>query len=192
MDDETLARLIREGAESWDEFRALASQRHHLFIPCDHAGAYQVLRRLHARASSFLEFGSATGVVTIMADLLGFEACGIELEPWLVERSIELAQRFESRASFAEGSFVPVAYQDEVEHLPADFQTPTGGACGYDDLVLELDDFDMIFAYPWPGEEDWLIELVRRHGRPGALLLTYDVSEGFRLFRDGELLEELD
>ena len=68
----------------------------------------------------------------------------------------------------------------------------TGGACGYDELELELDDFDLIYAYPWPGEEDWLYELVRRHARPGALLLTYDVSEGFRLARDGEPAGVLD
>ncbi len=190
--DETLARLIREGADSWQEFCALASDRHHHLIPCDHAGAYQVLRRLSARATSFLELGSATGVVTILADLLGFEACGIELEPWLVERSTELALRLGSRALFAEGSFVPAAYQDEVEHLLADFVTPTVGACGYDELGFELDDFDLIYAYPWPGEEDWLHELVRRHARPGALLLTYDASEGFRLVRDGEPADELD
>ncbi len=186
IQDDTLALLIREGAESWAEFRAYASERYQLLIPCDHAGAYQVLRRLSVHATSFLELGSAIGVVTILADLLGFEACGIELEPWLVDRSIELALRFGSRASFAEGSFVPAAYQDEVENLLADFLTPTGGACAYDELELELDDFDLIYAYPWPGEEDWLHELVRRHARPGALLLTYDVSEGFRLARDGE------
>ena len=189
--DGTLARLIQEGMETWEGFRAQASRRHHLVIPCDYAGAYEALRRLPTHASSFLELGSATGVVTVLADLLGFEAYGIELEPWLVERSIELAQRFESRAVFAEGSFVPEGYRDAVEHLPADFLTPTGGACAYDELGLEFDDFDLFYAYPWPGEEDWLQELVRRHARPGALLLTYDVREGYQLVRDGEPAVEL-
>lgn len=190
--EETLALLLRAGVESWEEFRAYAADRHHLVIPCDHAGAYQELRRLTPHATSFLELGSATGVVTILADLLGFEACGIELEPWLVERSSELARRFQSGASFAQGSFVPAAYRDEVEELSVDFLTPTEGACGYDELELELDDFDLIYAYPWPGEEDWMQELVRRHARPGALLLTYDVREGFRLARDGKPVGEPD
>ena len=180
----TLASLAQESDQLWEEFRALAADRHHLVIPCDVRGAHDALRRLRDRATHFLELGSATGVVTIVADLLGFEACGIEIEPWLVERSIELAERFSSGATIAEGSFVPPDYQDEVRHLSADFLTPTDGACAYDELCLELDDFDLIYAYPWPGDEDWLLEMIRRHARPGALLLTYDVSEGYRLFGD--------
>ncbi len=188
--EESLAELIRAGGESWEEFRSIAGQRHHLLIPCDYAEAYRVLGELSGRATSFIELGSGTGVVTILADLLGFEACGIELEPWLVERSMELAQRFGSRANFAEGSFVPTEYQDEVEHLSVDFLTSAEGACGYDELDQELDDFDLIYSYPWPGEEDWLQELVRRHARPGALLLTYDAGDGFRLVQDGEPVAE--
>jgi hypothetical protein len=178
---ETLERLIAEGQVAWEEFRALAKDRHHLFIPCDHHEVAQELRKLRTRASTFLELGSAAGIVTVIASLLGYEACGIELEPWLVERSIEIAERFDARATFAEGSFVPLEYQEDVELLSAEFHTPAGGACGYDELGLELDDFDLIFAYPWPGDEDWLTEMVRRYARPDALLMTYDVSEGFRL-----------
>lgn len=187
--DETLTRLLAAGTEIWDEFRTHAGHRFHRFIPCDQAGAYQALRGLRGRASTFVELGSAAGVVTIMADLLGFEACAIELEPFLVERSIELAERFGSGATFVEGSFVPPGYQDDVENLSADRLTPTGGACAYDELGLELDDFDLVFAYPWPGEEVWLLEMMRRFGRSDALLLTYDAAEGFRLSDGGELEE---
>ena len=184
----TLAELIDAGSDVWDEFRARAYDRFHRFIPCDHFAAYEALRKLRDRASTFVEFGSASGVVTIIADLLGFEACGIELEPHLVDRSIELAKRFHSRATFAEGSFVPPEYQDDIENLSADFHTPTTGACAYDELGADLDEFDLVYAYPWPGEEDWLIEIVRRFGRSNALLLTYDAAEGFRLSEgDGEL-----
>ena len=176
----TLERLIRAGDEAWDEFRALTSQRHHLFIPCDHREAYEVLRGLRARAATFLELGSAAGVVTIMADLLGFEAYGIEIEPWLVNRSIECAEDFGSGAVFAEGTFVPTDYQDEIELLSGDFLTPTDGADAFAELGLELSDFDLVFAYPWPGDEEWLGELMRRHARADAILLTYDVTDGFR------------
>jgi len=178
---ETLDRLIRSGGEAWDEFRALTSDRHHLFIPCDHRGAYEALRRLRSRAATFVELGSAAGVVTIMADLLGFEAYGIEIEPWLVNRSIESAEEFGSRAVFAEGTFVPRDYQDEVEHLSGDFLTPTDGADAFGELGLELSDFDLVFAYPWPDDEAWLDELMRRYARADAIMLTYDVTDGFRL-----------
>ncbi len=178
---DVLAQLIRDGSDSWDEFRALAADRHQWFIPCDHVGAYHALRELRSRAATFLELGSAAGVVTVMASLLGYEAYGIECEPWLVERSFDLAERFGSTATFAEGSFVPPAYRDEIEHLDANFLAVTDDSCAYDELGLELDDFDLVYAYPWPGEEEWLAEMVRRHAREDALLLTYDVAEGFRV-----------
>jgi predicted O-methyltransferase YrrM len=181
----TLERLIQEGADAWEEFRSVAQDRHHLFIPCDHQGAYEALRALRTRATTFLECGSGAGVVTIMADLLGFEAYGIEIEPWLVDRSSRLAEELGSGAVFAEGSFVPVDYQDEIEHLSGDFLTPTDGACAFEELDLELSDFDLVFAYPWPGDEEWLATMVRRHARPDALLLTYDVSDGFRVTEGG-------
>jgi predicted O-methyltransferase YrrM len=177
----TLDRLIRAGTAAWDEFRVHAEDRHHLFIPCDHHGAYGALCELRDRATTFVELGSGAGVVTILADLLGFEAYGIELEPWLVERARTLAEDFGSGAVFAEGTFVPPDYQEEVEHLSGDFHTPTTGAHALEELDLELSDFDLLFAYPWPGEERWLQELLRRHARPGALLLTYEVCEGFRV-----------
>jgi len=176
----TLDELIQTGAHVWDEFRERTQDRHHLFIPCDHAAAYDELRELTTRATNFVEFGSAAGVVTIMADLLGFEAFGIEIEPWLVDRSYALAEEFGSSATFAEGTFVVPEFQDEIALLSSDRLTPTGGADAFDELGHDLEDFDLIFAYPWPGDEDWLSEMFARFARPGAILLTYDASEGFR------------
>lgn len=180
IDPGRLDRLIQRGKRVWDEFEMLAGSRHHLFVPCDHRAVYEALRPLSARAGSFLELGSAAGVVTIMADLLGMESYGIEIEPWLVPRSGQLAAEFDSEATFVEGSFVPFDYRDEIENLHSDRLTPTEGADGYDELGMQLHDFDLVFAYPWPGEEDWLFELMRRHARPDATLLTYDAQEGCR------------
>lgn len=187
VSDAWLRELLAASDELWEAFRARTTNRYHLVIPCDVLAARPVLAGLRSRASTFLELGSATGAVTLLASRLGYEACGIEIEPWLLERSQELAERFAPEATLVEGTFVPEAFRDEVELLSAERLTPAEGACGYDALGLELDDFDLIYAYPWPGEEEWLLEMVRRHARPDALLLTYDASEGYRLFhaRDG-------
>jgi len=179
----TLQRLLERGERYWNEFQVQMGQRHHLFVPCDQVETYAVLRELREHASSFLEFGSAAGVVTIMADLLGYEAWGIEIEPVLVQQSIRLAEDFGSQAEFAEGSFVPLAYRDEIAQLSADRVTPTAGACALDELGIDLQDPDVIFAYPWPGEEDWLHEMMRRHARMDTTLLTYDATEGCRADR---------
>ena len=176
-----LERLFAAGQLAVEEYKARDESRFDLFIPCDHRGAYEALRAHRSRATTFLELGNAAGIVTIMADLLGFDAYGIEIEPWLVTRSIEIAEAVGSSAVFAEGTFVPVEYQDEVSLLSGDYHTPTNGVCGYEELGLDLSDFDLVFSYPWPGDEDWLRELVRRHGRTDAILLTYAVSEGFEV-----------
>ena len=55
--------------------------RFHPFVPADYDAVLQELISLRAPELRFLEWGSATGVITIMADLLGFEAYGIELDP---------------------------------------------------------------------------------------------------------------
>ena len=185
LEDGLLERLLRAGETAWQDFEAHAADRHHLFIPCDQRGAAKALEGLPR--GLFVELGSAAGVVTIAADLLGFEAYGIEIEPWLVERSRELAARFASRASFAEGSFVPADYRDEVDLLSSDFLTPTEGADGLEELGLSFTDIDVLFCYPRPNEHDWLRQLVHRYARPDALLLTYDGCEGFEVLTAGSL-----
>ncbi len=54
------------------------------------------------------------------------------------------------------------------------------------DLELEPDDFDVIFAYPWPGEEQVIFDLFADCAAVGALLLTYHGQEGLRLHAESE------
>ena len=64
---------------------------------------------------SFVELGSGAGVVTILADLLGFDAYGIELDPWLVDAAARLAASVGSGAEFVAGSFVPPGLRETVD-----------------------------------------------------------------------------
>ena len=50
-------------------------------------------------------------------------------------------------------------------------------------LGLEVRDFDLIFAYPWPNDEELTASLFERFAAPGALLLTYDETDAVRLRR---------
>ena len=50
-------------------------------------------------------------------------------------------------------------------------------------MDLEIDDFDTIFAYPWPGEQRVIERLFDRFASDGALLMTYNGTDGVRLFR---------
>ncbi|MCY2929445.1 MAG: hypothetical protein NTV86_08110 [Planctomycetota bacterium] len=157
------------------------------FVPSDFSQVYSALRHVAdgrlAGGPSFCEWGSGAGVVTFLAAMLGFDARGIEFEPDLVALSIRLASEFQLKARFYRGNFVPHRGQRIAEQVGELAWLAVGGGDPYDEIGLEIDDFDLIFAYPWPGEERVIERLFDRFASDGALLLTYNGVEGVRLFR---------
>lgn len=179
--NDKLEPLLREGAEAWRDFLQGRGKLFHAFIPADAMGAVEALAPLRRECHSFLELGSGLGLITILADFLGYEAYGIEVVPELFETSLRLAEEHGSRATFVEGSFVPREYRDEVELLDAEFHTQIEGEDGYEELGMDLAEFDLVYGYPWPGEEEWMEELVRRNAGPRTRYLRYSVSDGYEL-----------
>lgn len=181
-----LAELADEGWEIWRRFDVEVRQEHwHPFVPADYEQVLQTLLRLRAPGLRFLEWGSATGVITIMADLLGYEAYGIELDARLVGVARELAERFGSRARFAAGSFLPAGYRYRSRTGDDRIGTIGTGASAYPELRHPLEDFDVVYGFPWHGEEAMMLDLMRAYGGSGARLILHGGSEGIRVFRDG-------
>ena len=180
--------LCAEGWVLWDRFEEEV-RAHHFdpFVAADYDAVVKALIPHRGPGLRFLEWGSATGVITIAADLLGFEACGIELQDSLVATARELAKKFDSGARFVVGSFLPTGYRWQ----PADGDARTGtlgtGESGYLQLGLALDDFDVVFGYPWDGEEALMIDLMKRYGRPDATLLLNHTVDGILTYRGGRL-----
>lgn len=182
-----LAALCTEGWAIWDRFDLEVRTDHfHPFIAADYDAVLKSLLPHRGPNRRFLEWGSATGVITIMADLLGFDACGIELDGDLVVTARKLADTFASRARFVAGSFLPTGYRWQ----PSDGDGRTGtvgiGSSGYLQLGHALDDFDVVYGYPWDGEEPMMLDLMARYGRPDAVLLLNSVTAGIRPFRGGK------
>jgi hypothetical protein len=50
-------------------------------------------------------------------------------------------------------------------------------------LGLEVRDFDVVFAFPWPNDEELTAKLFERFAARGALLLTFSDSNSIRLRR---------
>ena len=85
------------------------------------------------------------------------------------------------------GSYVPTGYR--WRGGTGDIPDTTGeGPSGYLQLGRALDDFDVVFGYPWNGETEMMMDLMQRYGRPGALLLLNDTNAGVRAYRDGRLV----
>lgn len=181
LTDELFEQITTTAMRTWQRHADANDAVFQEHIRADFAEARRVLSELRSRHDSFLELGSGVGVITILADLLGYDAYGIEIQPELVEGSIALAESVGSRATFAEGSFVPLEFRDEVELLDSDRLTPTEGADALGELGMQLSDFDLIYAYPYPGEEAWFEELVRRYDDGHSKLLLYSVADGFQV-----------
>jgi hypothetical protein len=169
-----IATLIDEGWEIWARFDDdVRRKKWHPFVAADYERVLDALLPLRAPGLRFLEWGSATGVVTIIADLLGFEAFGIELDSRLVDMARDLAARYDSNAQFAEGSFLPAGYEWHPRNGDARLGTIGEGASGYPQLGHPLEDFDVVYAYPWGGEEPMMLDLFKQYGRRGARLLLH-------------------
>ena len=147
------------------------------FVPADYRVVYAGLAEIHARRLApnqrMCEWGSGLGVVASLAAQLGFAACGIEAQPGLVDQARDLASHHGLQIDFATGSYVPAS----AEHL-TDFgdelaTLTVGIAPGYDELDHAPEDFGLIYAFPWPGEEPFMERLFESVAGDGALLLTY-------------------
>ncbi len=132
------------------------------FVPSDFVTVYHALRAITeanlARGTSLCEWGSGFGVVASLSAMLGFKVCGIEIERGLVDASRTLADDFGLPVEFVHGSFVPSGAEAYAEATYVDnnaeyFWLVTDADAAYAELRLDPDDFDVVFAYPWPGEE---------------------------------------
>jgi hypothetical protein len=161
------------------------------FVPSDFAAVYRSLRFIRdfhlACGNSFCEWGSGLGVVASLAAMLRFDAYGIEIDRQLFEASQQLAADFDLPTVFIHGSFVPPgserildrAFTNQDGGLLLDTQTDRS----YEDLGLDIRDFDIIFTYPWPNDEPLIARLFSTYASRGALLLTYHDSKPMRLRR---------
>ena len=157
------------------------------FVPSDFARTYQVLRAVGSSnltpGNLFCEWGSGFGVVACLAALLGFDACGIEIEGELVDAAQQLADDFELPVEFIRGSFIPRGGEACVQRDDEFAWLTTDGGNTHEELGLAPDTLDVIFAYPWPDEERVTGVLFERYAAVGAVLVTYHGGEDFRLRR---------
>ncbi len=181
-----LEAVIDEGGEIWERFDREVRQREwHPFVAAGYEHVLEALLGLRAPGLRFLEWGSATGVITIMADLLGFDAYGIELDGALVEVARGLAARHASGARFAAGSFVPAGYRWRPSGGDGRSGTIGDGSSAYPELGHPLEDFDLVYGYPWSGEEPMMLDLMHRYGRRGARLILHGGSDGIQVHTNG-------
>jgi hypothetical protein len=169
--------LIEDGHEHWVRFDSeVRSQHFHPFVPAEHEKVLRLLLELRRPGLRFLEWGSGMGVITIMADMLGFDASGIELDGDLVRTSRALAAAHGSAAQFAAGSFLPQGYVYRAPDGDTRQGTVGHGRSGYLELGRPLEDFDVVFGYPWGGEAPLMRDVMATYGSKRARLVLWAVD----------------
>ncbi len=162
------------------------------FVPSNFEKVFRGLRAIEAAnlaSGSYLcEWGSGLGVVSSLAAMLDFHVYGIEIDQDLVQASQSLAAEFDLPVEFVHGSFIPSGAEAYAEEAYADnegkqFWIVTDSDDAYAELGLDPDDFDVVFAYPWPGEVCLITTLFEEYAAEGALLLLYDHTDSLRLLR---------
>ena len=89
------------------------------FVPSDYEAVWKVLCEIRGRFGgsaqpAFCEWGSGLGVVTGMAEILGFRASGIEIDATLAEQSRELLKRHALQATIVTGSYLEMIHTSDV------------------------------------------------------------------------------
>ncbi|TWU08336.1 methyltransferase domain-containing protein [Stieleria varia] len=157
------------------------------FVNCDFhliAQSIEWIFENHLLAGNrFCEWGCGFGVAAMLAAARGMESVGIEIESVLVEQCEDLAELVDNAAEFYCGSFVPrdvpglTDLAAEMKHV----DVQEGDI--YDEIGLSINDFDLFFAFPWPGEHEFFEAIFEACAADGALLLTYRGREGTHLLR---------
>ncbi len=186
---EPVQRLLTDAAERIEDFiEGRLDNPIPGFVPSEFdrawCGLQTVAQRGLAPGRSFCEWGSGFGVVACMAAYLDFDTSGIEIHPELVDAAESLATDHELPVEFICGSYMPMGSEGLADASTSEFAwLETQGADGYEELGLDIDDFDLIYAFPWPGEEEFVHVLFERYAAVGAVLLTYNGVEDLRFQR---------
>jgi hypothetical protein len=128
------------------------------FVPSDYDFVWRMLAALPP--CRFCEWGSGFGIITGLAEMLGFEACGIEFDEGLATASRTLLADFHLRSPIIVGDYFTSSPQA-----------------------------DIYFVYCWPGKIVETEEAFERQAPPGAkLLISYGLND-FRCMTKRTLAE---
>jgi hypothetical protein len=156
------------------------------FVASDFELVYRVLRWIVEQqlmtGQRMLEWGCGFAVVAALGSRLGLDVTGIEAEQRLLEEAKTTIKDFAAPVECVWGNFLPPG----AESLSHDPDFPSLGhqvPCGYKQIGSDLDDFALVFGYPWPGEWTFHEAVFARYGAPGALMVLFYGPNDVRVWR---------
>ncbi len=177
-------------------FDAKRDRRLPRYVPSDPETVYSALEYVRqkdlALGNVFCEWGCGFGVCASMATLLGYESYGIEIEPELARHSRELVEEHRLNTQILNTSFLPEGFESYLAHGGYRLMTPPGFARSknslnhslrYEDMELEIEEIDLFYCYPWPEEQELMLELFEAVAAEDALLLAFYGQGDINLYR---------
>lgn len=156
------------------------------FVAADYELVYQALRWIlqtqRTNGSRFLEWGCGFAVVSAIASELQLDVIGIESEGELLVEGRKTILDWQVPVELVQGNFLPPG----SESLADDPTLPSLGhnaPDAYELIDCDLDDFAIVYSYPWPGEDEFHADVFSRHASRGALLLQFIGPNELRLWR---------
>ena len=161
--------LIQDCKEAGDEISLHSDEYGGIpqFVPADGRTTWQLLnsvvtQTLPQRPLTFCEWGSGIGLVTLLASLMGMSATGIEIEEDLIDTARDFSQQFAIPATFIHGSI-----------YPKDNPVP----------LIDYEEVDLFFAYPWPNQIAPMIDLFQKVASTGSVLVVYHGGRNYRVLQ---------
>jgi hypothetical protein len=192
-----VATMLAEADRRCDDFfDAGLGRRYPRYLPSNPAIVYAAMVYLkeagYIRGNVFCEWGCGFGVATCMASLIGYEAYGIEIEEELADLATQLAHDYRIPVEILCTSYLPEGYEEcdgvgGKDLLAPEATTSRGESIdttpSYDGL--DPDEVDLFFVYPWPGQEELMMDLFKAVSSEDAILLIYHGDGEISAYRRG-------
>ena len=189
--------LIKEADRRLDHlFATNRNRRVPRFLPSDPVLLYKALVYLTENeippGRVFCEWGSGFGVGACLASVLGYKSYGLEIEEDLVELAKELARDLDIEVENLCTSYFPEGYGSYPAQGGAELMIPeprsrweesTPAVPAYEGMDCEVDEIDLFYIYPWPGEQELMRDLFDTVATDGAILIAYFGDKDINAFR---------